>query len=211
MKPKLVPGVPTQLKGGFHDTECRREFESEIITTERFSIVTERFFAINNWRNYCGKNSADFKLFDAFGNPVNRTPAESDLIRIDIPGPGNVEAGFDWAKINKISRQFIKNDEIENLVMICSPTKNPENKKNNNIAHFYSPSSSSIFMISRGKTYIQVGIYGRNETPNFINAGFTDKIRNSMIAIGGILGMSKFEWKCTAEGMIVTNGLNSIR
>lgn len=202
MKPKLIPGVPAQIKGGFHDTECRRDFENEEITTEKFSLLKERFLSINIWREYCGKNSADFKLFDLTGKLVTRNPRETDLIRIDIPGPANVEAGYDWAKITRVSDKYLKDDELENMVIICSPTQNPDNAANNHIAHFYSSNSSSIFMISRGKTYIQVGIYGRNETPNYANAGFLDKVRNAMIAIGGIFGMSKIEWKCTAEGMI---------
>jgi len=201
MKPKVIIGVPEQKKGSFHDTESSRLFESTEITHQNFEILKTRFLAINQWKEFCKEKSADFKLFDSTGNHITRIPKENDLIRIDIPGPGNPESkGYDWVKIIKISNQNLTAGEIESVTITCEPTINPKSD-NKHIAHFYSRNSSSTFNIVRGSKYIKIGIYGRNETPN-MNTNFTGKIRNLMIAAGGMLGISKMQWKVFANEIL---------
>ena len=56
-------------------------------------------------------------------------------------------------------------------------------------------------MITKEGNSLKVGVYGRNEKPNF-NAGFLDKIRNFFIAAGGMFGVSKIQWKLIAEGLL---------
>lgn len=74
------------------------------------------------------------------------------------------------------------NDEIlDQLLMECKPSLIP-GKKNSHIAHFYTADASSTFIISRRKDFIQVGIYGRNETPN-MDAQIVEKARNIAIAL----------------------------
>jgi hypothetical protein len=50
---------------------------------------------------------------------------KGDFIRIDIPGPGTLEASFDWVKITDISDQHAKEDEFENISINCCPSKEP--------------------------------------------------------------------------------------
>lgn len=96
MKPKVIIGIPEQKKGSFHDTESKLFFESIETTHQSFEILKTRFLDINQWKEFCKEKSADFKLYDSFGNHINRIPKENDLIRIDIPGPGNPESkGYD--------------------------------------------------------------------------------------------------------------------
>lgn len=202
MKPKLIIGIPEQKKGSFHDTESKRFFESIETTHQSFEILKTRFLDINQWKEFCKEKTADFKLYDSFGNHINRIPEENDLIRIDIPGPGNPESkGYDWVKIIKISNQYLTAGEIETITMICEPTVVPKSNSNH-IAHFYSQNSSSTFRISRGSKYIKIGIYGRNETPN-MNTNFIGKIRNLAIAIGGMFGISKIQWKVFADEILM--------
>ena len=201
-KPKMIPGIPDHKKGSFHDTESRRLFDNQQVTHEAFNMLKDRFLSINGWKDYCGEKSADFKLYDAVGNPISRSPQITDLIRIDIPGPGNPEAkGYDWVEIVKISDQFLGIGEIESLMMVCVPAKIPGQDKNSHIAHFYAKGSSSIFKIARGSKYIKIGVYGRNETPN-MQANLPGKIRNLMIAVGGMLGISKMQWKAFTDKII---------
>lgn len=195
MKPKKIPGIPLQKKDGFHDTESQKQYTDSEKTITQYAILKERFLSINQWKNYCGEGFADFRLHDSLGNYVERFPKLGDFIRIDIPGPGGFEAkGYDWVEIIEISENYINKNELENLLIICRPSTMRGNKKNNHIFHFYSAEATSSFMISRTENSIKAAVYGRNESPNW-NANFLDKIRNFSIAIGGMFGISKIQWK----------------
>lgn len=202
MKVKEIPGIPTQKKGSLQDTESRRNFEDSQSTFENFEILKRRFLSINEWKRFGGKDGAEFKLYDANGNHISRDPQEDDRIRIDIPGPGNPKSnGYEWVKITEIKNNILRDDEMENLIMICVPTHTPVQNKNTDIAHFYAETSSSNFIISRGEKFIRIGIYGRNETPN-MKTNLIGKIRNMMIALGGMIGISKIQWKSFADGIL---------
>jgi hypothetical protein len=83
---------------------------------------------------------------------------------------------------------------------MCRPSKVP-NKLKSYIAHFYSPAATSNLMIFKEGDTLKAGIYGRNETPNF-KAGFLDKIRNFFIALGGMFGFGKMQWKILTKGLL---------
>lgn len=202
MKPKLIPGIPEQTHGSFHDSESRKLFDDSESTKLAFEELKKRFLNINDWKNYCKKKSADFKLFDSSGNHINDSPKVNNLIRIRIPGPGNPESnGYDWVKITKITDKDLAVGEEESLTMICEPTTIPGQDSNRHIAHFYSKDSTSNFRITRGSKFIKIGIYGRNETPN-METKFTGKIRNLLIGAGGMFGMSKTQWKVFADEIV---------
>ncbi|GAB3432523.1 hypothetical protein [Niabella aquatica] len=203
MKPKKIPGVPKHTKGGYHDTESCKCFEHEERVLEEFDLLKQRFFNINHWKEYAGKGSAAFCMYNVEGKPADRAPVQGDYIRIDIPAPGNIEAkGYDWVQIKKISNAFPKKTEKENLLIECAPSIDPTGSDPINIAHFYNEAATSTFMISRSEKCIYAGIYGRNEQPNFKRASLPDKLRNSIIAVGGIIGFSKMEWKPLTEGLL---------
>lgn len=198
MKPKQIPGVPVQKKGGFHDSESTMQC-TDLEVHSKFDILKQRFFSINKWKKYAGSASADFRHFDASGNAVDRMPKKGDFVRIAIPGPGNKEGqGYDWVEVVNLSHW--ETGSTESYLMICRPCKEP-NKLNGNIAHFYGPAATSNIMISREGNTLKVGIYGRNESPNFQTA-FAGRIRNFFIGVGGIFGFSKMQWKTLAEGLL---------
>lgn len=198
MKPKQIPGVAIQKGGGFHDSESTKEFSASEIDA-KFNILKDRFFSVNEWKNYCKKASAEFKLYNRSGQPANRIPEQGDFIRIGIPGPGTAEAGgYDWVEIAHLSHRNTEN--LESYLMICRPSKEP-NKLKGHTAHFYSTAATSNIMITKEGNTLKVGVYGRNEKPN-LNAGFIDKIRNFLIAFGGMFGVSKIQWKLLAEGLL---------
>ncbi|MFP7657513.1 hypothetical protein [Chryseobacterium proteolyticum] len=200
MKPKEIPGVPQQKSGGFHDTESKKQFDDPELNKQKFSVLKKRFFSVNQWREYSGAFTADFKLYDSKGKPLDRSPEIDDYIRIDIPGPGEKEAkGYDWVQIVNISSHHT--GSLERISITCRPSKIPGNSENNRIAHFYSSKATSTFMISNNGKEIMAAIYGRNESPNF-NASFIDKIRNIMVGIGGMMGISKIQWKALSDGLL---------
>jgi hypothetical protein len=198
MKPKNIQGIPHQKSGGFHDTESTRKYNNNEIDA-KFSILKERLFSINKWEKYCGKASSEFRHFSKSGEPIDKIPQMGDLIRIGIPVPGSKEAnGYDWVQITNIMHR--KKDQYESYLMLCRPTKVPCQDARY-IAHFYGHSATSAFMIEKDGNILKAGIYGRNEKPNF-NATFIDKIRNLIIALGGIFGFSKIQWKVLTEGLL---------
>ncbi|MCS3529331.1 hypothetical protein [Chryseobacterium sp. JUb7] len=199
MKAKQISGIPEQKKGGFHDTESRHYFDSPFLARQHFEILKKRFFSINQWQNFCSDQLADFKLFNDCGTAINDIPQIGNFIRIDIPGPGNTEAkGYDWVKIICIKKE--NTDISETILINCSPSSSPQDK-NTHIAHFYSSEATSTFMISWEHNLIKTAVYGRNETPNF-NTDFFNKIRSLLIAIGGIVGVAKIQWKCLTDGLL---------
>jgi hypothetical protein len=200
MKAKEISGVPQQKKGGFHDTESEKIFDNSEIASQKFKILKQRFFFINRWKDYCGDQLADFKLHDAYGNFLEQAPQIGNFIRIDIPGPGNAEAkGYDWVQI--ISMFEEDEGQYAKVIITCRPSSIPGKREDWHIAHFYSVQASSTFIISKEENLIKVGVYGRNESPNF-NTGFLDKIRNLFISLGGIAGFSKVQWKVLSDGLL---------
>ncbi|GAB0157597.1 hypothetical protein CHRYSEOSP005_28760 [Chryseobacterium sp. Alg-005] len=200
MKAKQIPGVPIQKSGSFHDTESEKHFENSSIASEKFDILKERFFSINRWKSFTGAPLADFKLFNSNGNAIEQMPEIGNFIRIDIPGPGETESrGYDWVEIVYISHQHT--EQSESYILTCRPSKIPGITTNPHIAHFYSNAATSTFMIQKEGRKIKAGIYGRNEKPN-LNARFIDKIRNILIAWGGMTGFSKIQWKSLTEGLL---------
>lgn len=201
MNASNIEGIPMQYKGAYHDTESRKFFANIELCAESFEVLKKRFFSVNHWRDFCGDMSADFQLFDKKGSYVDRKPIEGDYMRIDIPGPGDFqEKGYDWVRIMKIDEKATQK-QLERCLMICRPCVAPRSKTGH-IAHFYASASSSSFVIERGKHHVLVGIYGRNEVPNISNAGIFGKIRNFLIYIGGVLRLTKIQWKCLADGFL---------
>ncbi|HFK5529367.1 TPA: hypothetical protein ACGZ99_003448 [Elizabethkingia anophelis] len=201
METILGPQIPKQKKGGSHNTESRKYCGSKETASKQFEILKERFYKIHLWKNYCGDNFADFRLYDSMGNYTETLPQIDYYIRIDIPGPGTHEAkGYDWVRIVQMNHQYSSDKENEDILMICRPSKSPFDTKKY-ISHFYASKATSSFLISKHNTYIKAGIYGRNEMPN-LNAVFIDKIRNILVAIGAIFGIAKIQWKTLTDGLL---------
>ncbi len=199
---KIIPGIPEQQQGGFHDTESKKCFDNPEIAAEKFQILKERLFSVNSWKEYSGIG-AEFRLFNPQGEAISAIPEESNYIRIDIPGPGDIEAnGFDWVNIRKISTSFTKENEVENILIECGPSIDPTQPGNSHIAHFYNQEATSTFVISRSRNCLHAAIYGRNEIPNTRQAAFVDKIRNTMVASLGMVGLSKIQWKLLTDGLL---------
>ena len=196
MKPKNIAGVPKHFKGSFHDTESLKEIHRLEYVDFQFNILKQRLLSINNLRKYCPESTTDFQLFDSFGNKIERFPEMGDYIRIDVPGPGGKEGrSFDWVKITMI-------DKEENAIMMqCRPSPDPGGEKRGKIAHFYSHCATSTFIVSKKKNILKASIHGRNEYPNF-KSGIIDSVRNLIIAIGGMIGFSKIQWKCLTDGLV---------
>lgn len=196
MDAKVINGVPSQVSGAFHDTESKVECISSEEATSKFEIVKSRFFSINNWKEYAGKLTAEFYLLDNSGKEKIEIPEKGDLVKIKIPAPGNPEGeGYDWVKIMEIRT------EPERCLMTMQPTFDPQNP-DKEIAHFYTDNASSTFIVQHIGKNLFASVHGRNEQPNTQDISLLGKVRNSTVALMGIVGMAKIEWKNLIDGFL---------
>lgn len=185
--------IPRQQFGGCHDTENIQVFDSEEKSEIAFSLVKERLFSINRWKEFSGFMTAEFVHMDSLGNRVDRIPLNGDLIRIKLPLVPN----FDWVVITRLSLNEYEN--TSSVLMRCRPCGAP-NSNNSHIAHFYSKRATSNFILEKKGRQVRVGVFGRNETINY-NAAFLSKIRNFLTASGGLAGIAKLQWYFLIKGL----------
>lgn len=202
MKAKILPGIPHQVEGAYHDTEKTKDLGPLEICDIKYRMLKANFLAVNYWKDFGGKGSAEFKLYDSDGNFKTDRPTEGDFMRIDIPGPGDLKAkGYDWVRIISLTNEFCLEDELECLTMITQPSEKPGDRSGH-IAHFYSKRSTASFRVAKGKDFVRVGIYGRNELSNISDSGFFGRIRNFFIASAGFVQLTKLQWSGLADGLI---------
>lgn len=199
MKPKKVPGVPSQLKGGFHDTETIQKFSSSEERELKFKILKDRFFEINKWQNYYRGKSTSFTLCDSNGLMVNRLPQIGDYIKILLNKTNDPKTDdYHWVRIDMIDKS-----NTNRIMIQCRPSKLPGNEFAGKTAHFHSAGSTSTFVISKGNDYVKMAIYGRNEKANQ-NTDFLSSIKNLCISFGSKVGSSKIQWKHLTDGLVST-------
>lgn len=139
-------------------------------------------------------------MCNSAGIIIHSKPQQNDFIRIKIPGPGLREGNqYDWVQIVRVEEK--ENDLQDYCLFECSPCKMPGAKKNDGVAHFYTSKATSTFIILKEKDRLKVSIHGRNETPNYA-VSMVSKLRNFFIAVGGMFGFSKIEWKLVADGLL---------
>lgn len=169
---------------------------------KKFEVATGRLLNVNRWEKLCGIATADFKLTDQYGNEVNRNAIEGDHFKIDIPGPGSVAGrGYDWVRIERIAKTVDAQNDAESLAMRVRPAANPK-KPGKKIAHFFNESATSSFIVERQGTFVKAGVYGRNEKPNTGIRSLIDTIRNFVIAVSALAGISSVQWKNLSKGLI---------
>lgn len=191
--------IPFQHEGASTDTASHRHFNKATEANDFFSILKERLLDVNNWQQLSGSTFAAFQLCDLHGHPVSRPAAEGDHFRIDIPGPGNPSGdGYDWVQVEKIQNLSTGDQSI--LAMTVRPCTNPVSK-DDDVAHFFTEAASSTFIVRKKELTVSAEVHGRNEKPNIKHVDVSDTIRNTAIALGGILGLSKIQWHALTDGM----------
>ena len=201
MKQDHKPGlVPEQHTGKPIDAESTVELENTEEARRFFETVKNRLQNVNSWHDMAGKLSARFRLMDASGQPANRTVQKGDHFRIDVPGPGtNSGEGFDWVRVEEIEDST--GADSETFGIRVRPSQNPQSTQNE-VAHFYSPESTSTFTVKRQGTQITAGIYDRNTKPNQEPDSVVDKVRDAVVGFFGLLSFSKIHWKALTDGLV---------
>ncbi|MFC7347065.1 hypothetical protein ACFQO9_10095 [Chryseobacterium zhengzhouense] len=196
MKPKKVPGIPSQVRGGSQDTESIRKFSSSEEVDLKFDILKKRFFEITKWSEYC-PNGAEFKLYDTAGEQINRSPEIGDYIKILPTKINNPKTeNYYWVRIDLIDKS-----NPDRIMLQFRPSKLPGNEFAGKTFHFHSAAATSTFVISKGSDYIKMAVYERNQQPNK-NTTFANSIKNM---ISSVFGTSKIRWKSLTDELINLN------
>ncbi len=188
--------IPEQKGGGKSDNTYSVTCSNKHEAINLFRKSANNLLNINNWKNICnGIIKADFKLCDELGKNVNRLAQRNDYFKIDIPGPGPVGGeGYDWVRIESISTGADKINDTDLISISVRPASCPlSNKKS--IAHFFTDTATTTFLIKRVASLVIAEIHGRNEKPNEHTENIIDTIRNKVVANGAILSFSDIQWK----------------
>ncbi len=195
----LAEILPKQEKGMKTDTETAVTCKTLVEAREHFRQVRGRMHNINHWHEYAGKGTAAFQLYDGQGNPVQRPVRKGDYFQIDIPGPGSKSGeGKDWVEVQQLGDRDSENEEFSFVTVRSAAHPLSFDTKP---AHFFASTSTSSFVVYRNGLKVIAAVYGRNEKPNTGADNFFDRIRNSLIAFGAFLGLSKIQWKAFTEGI----------
>ncbi len=192
--------IPSQRKGATTDVSSSIELETEELAIEHFQTVKKRFLAMNSWEMYAGEEKAEFSLRDKDGKILLEEPKMGDYFCIKTPGLHNKTGdGYDWVQIEHMEEEADAHSEC--VYIRVRPCANPT-KPDEKVAHFFDPEATSNFLIKRVGREIIAEVHGRNESPNDDDVGILEKVRNKIVALGGMLIASEFQWKALTSGII---------
>lgn len=192
--------IPKQQTGATTDVSSKIELETEELAIAHFQIVKKRFLAMNSWELYAGEEKAEFSLRDGNGEILLEEPKRGDYFCIKTPGLHNMTGdGYDWVQIEHIEEESDAHNEC--VYIRVRPCTNPT-KPDDHVAHFFDPKATSNFLVKRIGREVIAEVHGRNEVPNNDDVGMIEKVRNNIVALGGMLIASELQWKALTSGII---------
>lgn len=196
-----IPRItPEQQEGVKKDLEESIVLETQDDAEDMFVIAKNRLLNVNQWQQYGGEGSASFKLTDNKGNPVTRTAHKGDHIKINIPGPDSSE-GNDWVVIEAIQYDDYPDTNMEILAIRVRTCAKPGHDTEA-ADHFFKAGATSTFGVQRRGSKVIATYNGRNEQPNTDADKMIDKARNTVVAVGAMLGLSDVQWEKLIKGFI---------
>ncbi len=189
----LYPNIPKQVHGDFQDIvsmRCADTIEEAIKDFEKLEL---RLKSVNTWYSFSDKVKTEFSLYDPETNQPTDILKVGNLIKIDIPGPGNPSgSGYDWTKITDLQIGE-ENQNVPFYAITIKPCSAPDSKEEP-VAHFYNEEASNTFIVRRIGTCLYAEVHGRNEIENTTDVPVLDFIRNKAIAMGSKHGLGSLNW-----------------
>jgi hypothetical protein len=178
--------VPPQEKGGRSTAVKKKIYKTVDEAKNIFNEVKLRLLDVNNWDKY---SFGHYELVRSDGSHKNGIAQETDMIKIDIPGPSNIDSkGYDWVQIEKI-----KNEESLFAIEVRMTSKPGTNQPT--ASHFYTDITTNTFSVERHGKKVICQVNGRNMVFNLQQKTFFDKIRNFITGLLSEGGGSKLFWK----------------
>lgn len=192
--------IPAQEIGAESEAVSKITFETEESARVHFETVKKRFLDINSWELFAGKEKAEFSLRDEKGNLSLELPKVGNYVSIKVPLlPNKDKDHLDWVKIEVVEEE--KEEHYEAVYIRVRPASNPKTSTDE-ITHFLAPTATSNFFIRRNGKEVSAEVYARNETPNSKDKSISEKLRNKVVAVGGMLIGSKIQWEGLTDGLI---------
>ena len=176
--------IPAQTKGKAVDLEHTVTADTIAEADHLFNMACDRVLHPQKWATLTNGFGASFTPVDRSKKMINRSVRLHDFIEIDIPAPGK-----DWVRVSAIERD---SDSVA-LTLLVSPEPGKETE---GVGHFFDEGATSTFIIRRKEKSVTASYHGRNETPH------TDKIRNTIVALGALAGLSEIQWSSLLEGFL---------
>ena len=194
--------VPRQVRGKENNLEVVKHLPTEGEARKVFARACKRISNPGIWHKLAGEEKAKFRLANSGGHLLRRLLREKDYIRINIPGPGpKAGDGYDWVQVDLVEdrRKKAASEESFGILLVSSPNPVGEDKK---AAHFFTEDTTSTFHILRNGNSVIARYHGRNEQINNKTPKLGDNIRNTIVAIGAMLGLSELQWKSLLTGLL---------
>lgn len=193
--------VPKKNKGKSVDLEQTVTAASIPQAIAIYTKAVQRLQQPGCWQKLTGTPGASFTVIERNNKVTGERVKKDDWIRVDIPAPGSSAGdGHDWVKVEKIEDD-VDSKADASFGLTVKVTSNPD-KPNDGVAHFFAKGASSSFIIRRKGRRVTASYHGRNETPNTENSAITDKIRNTIVALGALAGISEFQWNALLKGLL---------
>jgi hypothetical protein len=182
--------VPENTKGKSLDLEDTYEAESSEQAHKVFQEASQTLLNPELWKGIAGNAGATFTKWTGDKSlPV----AIGDIFRIEIPGPSlKAGEGYDWVQVDDVVQESAADSSICSLTL--QVTANPQQPENG-VAHFFEAGATSTLILRMLGNKIILSYHGRNETPNTETPELMDKIRNTVVAAGALVGISELQWK----------------
>jgi hypothetical protein len=197
--------VPQQREGGEKNIDHTLAAIDENDAKKLFMIARNRLMDVNHWHEYASPITANFHLTDPQGHEVNRAAEKGDYFKINLPGPSRSEGeGEDWVRIEAIEETGNPDGYEESIAIRVRPAPDPR-ERGENVAHFFSDSATSSFVIERNAEKVTAAVYGRNEATNTKTTNIIDKVRNTVVGMSAKMGFSDVQWKNLVKGLLNNN------
>jgi len=192
--------VPTQFAGQEIEVEATKKLKDEADAKSLYNVAKKKLLDVNNWKKIAGALTAQFQIINEKGEEVTRDVRKGDYLRINIPGPGSKEGdGYDWVHVEELKETNM--ESLQSIGFRVRPNKNPFGEKNET-SHFYSKEATSSFIICRENSQLISWIVDRNLLPNTESGSLVDKVRDVVVGVSAIAGLSKVQWQQLADGLI---------
>lgn len=192
--------IPQQHSGSDSNISCSIELSTTAEAHEVFLHARANLLHVNKWHDLSGPATASFQLTDLQGKDVNMEVIAGDYLKINIPGPGNAQTGYDWVKVENVEEQLTHSYHVWTAIKVrpASPPV-PTIKRT---AHFFSDQATSSFIVERRGRIVKVCVIGKNETVNEQSKGWLDTMRNTIVAFAAMIGLNKPQWKSLVKGIL---------
>lgn len=193
--------IPTQHQGAESNARSEVVLDTEELAIKHFETVKRRFLDISSWDLVAGREKAEFLHRDAQGNPTDRAPQKGDYVSIKVPLLHHEnDDGSDWVRVEEFAEE--KTADGATIFIKLRPSQNPLSK-DDNTAHFLDEAATNNLLIKREGCTVSAEVHTRNETPNKEDdQGLLEKIRNKIVAIGGMIVGSKIQWESLTDGLV---------